>query len=86
MTSAYSTVTVQTETTIDATLFEATKEKAILCSVPIGKPLQNARCYVLNGNGQLVPPDVVGELFIGGEGVSSGYYEQSGRNKYKICT
>jgi amino acid adenylation domain-containing protein/non-ribosomal peptide synthase protein (TIGR01720 family) len=44
---------------------------------PIGRPLPNARIYVLDGDLQLVPPGVVGEIFIGGANVGRGYFRQA---------
>lgn len=41
--------------------------------VPIGTPAPHARCYVLDETVAPVFPDVLGELFIGGAGVASGY-------------
>ncbi|HEY0496346.1 MAG TPA: amino acid adenylation domain-containing protein, partial [Kutzneria sp.] len=46
--------------------------------VPIGTPLDNMRLYVLDADVRLVPPGVVGELFIGGVGVARGYRDQPG--------
>ncbi|MFJ6901725.1 amino acid adenylation domain-containing protein [Streptomyces hokutonensis] len=43
---------------------------------PIGRPLPNARIYILDGDLQLVPPGVVGEMFIGGANVGRGYFRQ----------
>lgn len=41
--------------------------------VAIGKPLDNTTLYVLNPERVPVPVGVAGELYIGGEGVSTGY-------------
>jgi hypothetical protein len=41
--------------------------------VSIGRPLQNTQVYVLDGNGELCPTGVPGELYIGGDGVTRGY-------------
>ncbi|GCE28513.1 hypothetical protein KDA_39970 [Dictyobacter alpinus] len=46
--------------------------------VPLGAPLDNTTLYVLDRVGQLVPPGVPGELFIGGQGVARGYFRQAG--------
>lgn len=42
-------------------------------TMPIGKPFDNVRNYVLNAGMELVPAGVHGELFIGGAGVARGY-------------
>src|SRR5581483_2673610 len=40
---------------------------------PIGRPLPDLQVYVLDGGGQPVPVGVVGELYVGGAGVTRGY-------------
>ncbi len=44
--------------------------------IPIGKPLGNYRCYVVNNALQLQPIGVTGELLIGGAGVAREYLNQ----------
>ncbi|MBR5091319.1 MAG: amino acid adenylation domain-containing protein [Ruminiclostridium sp.] len=41
--------------------------------VPIGKPLTNYKCYVVDKNLNRLPPFIPGELLIAGRGVARGY-------------
>lgn len=41
--------------------------------ITIGAPIANTSVYVLDPYGNLVPEDIPGELYIGGEGVARGY-------------
>ena len=54
-----------TETTIIATMGENLET--------IGRPVANAQCFILNRWLQLLPPNLPGELCIGGQGVTKGY-------------
>ncbi|QDX94309.1 amino acid adenylation domain-containing protein [Brevibacillus laterosporus] len=42
--------------------------------IPVGKPVHNAKLYILDKHMQLLPPGIPGELCIGGEGVGNGYF------------
>ncbi|NML38920.1 amino acid adenylation domain-containing protein [Chitinophaga sp. G-6-1-13] len=42
-------------------------------NIPVGKPIQNMRIYVLNNEQQLCPVGVPGEIFVSGVGVARGY-------------
>ncbi len=44
--------------------------------VPIGKPIQNARVYVLDRTRKLQPAGIVGELYVGGDCVARNYLNQ----------
>ncbi|NIM15786.1 MAG: amino acid adenylation domain-containing protein [Candidatus Aminicenantes bacterium] len=69
-----------TEATIIAAVLEIRRGEeenfVHLSSVPIGIPVGNTRLFVLDKHLRLCPVNVVGELYIGGEGVSAGYLNQ----------
>lgn len=41
--------------------------------IPIGKPINNSTAYILGDNKKLQPIGLVGELYLGGDGISRGY-------------
>jgi amino acid adenylation domain-containing protein len=50
-------------------------------TLPIGSPIKDRLCYVLNENLELQPIGVPGELYIGGIGVSKGYLNRPEKNR-----
>ncbi|MBZ4423347.1 non-ribosomal peptide synthetase, partial [Myxococcus sp. RHSTA-1-4] len=65
-----------TEITVLATWYAVTRPEQAGATVPIGQPAGGTRLYVLDSHGQPAPVGVIGELFVGGDGVARGYVGQ----------
>ncbi|WP_138227057.1 non-ribosomal peptide synthetase [Paenibacillus algicola] len=74
-----------TETTITAAMFEPpagwTSDTELM---PVGRPLGNTTIYILNDSMEPVPPGVYGELYIGGDGIAKGYWDQEELSKERF--
>jgi len=70
----------------DATCFDVTDRTTAEGFVPIGRPLPNVRCYILDGWGEPVPPGVWGELHVGSDGFAAEYLNRPDltRKKYVV--
>jgi amino acid adenylation domain-containing protein len=62
-----------TETTVWSTCYQITDSKA---SILIGKPINNTTIHILDGNNKQLPVGVIGEVGIGGLGVTKGYHNR----------
>ena len=67
-----------TETTVHVTYREMQQRDVGEGGSPIGSRLPDLQLYVLDEVGEPVPVGVVGELYVGGEGVTRGYLNRAG--------
>lgn len=63
-----------TENTTFSTLFDMAGLGDDALTVPIGRPIANSTAYVLDPAGRPLPPGLVGEIWVGGDGVALGYH------------
>ncbi|MFC1416153.1 amino acid adenylation domain-containing protein [Streptacidiphilus cavernicola] len=75
-----------TETTTFAVCHRIDRDPDLGASVPIGSPLQNVELLVMGDDGAPVPAGTPGELWIGGAGVSRGYWQRPELTEQKFVT
>ncbi|MCU7552951.1 amino acid adenylation domain-containing protein, partial [Chitinophagaceae bacterium LB-8] len=73
-----------TETTIGKLLHVVSRDRAYHSLIPIGKPFSNTRVYVLDGQLCLCAVGVSGQLYISGEGLARGYWNNEALTKEKF--
>lgn len=66
-----------TEATVDVSYYQCDFRNEGK-TVPIGKPIDNTRLYILDKNNHIVPVGVPGELYIAGDGLALGYLNNAG--------
>jgi amino acid adenylation domain-containing protein len=72
-----------TEATVWCTVMDLTDWKAE-GRVPIGRPIPGASVYLLDSRRRLVTRGVVGEIYVGGPGVSEGYLDDPAATEEKF--
>ena len=60
----------------DIAYYDTENYRAETGFVPIGRPIQNTKVYILDRQGRLVPQGVAGELHVAGMGMSKGYHHR----------
>ncbi|WP_298553745.1 amino acid adenylation domain-containing protein [uncultured Algibacter sp.] len=70
-----------TEASVWCIAHKIVKENSNNINVPIGKPVANAEIYLLDEKLNLVPIGSVGEIYIGGVGLTKGYINRPDLNK-----
>uniref|UniRef100_UPI00313D0246 amino acid adenylation domain-containing protein n=1 Tax=Pseudomonas sp. TH32 TaxID=2796397 RepID=UPI00313D0246 len=73
-----------TEAAIDVTHWTCREEGK--ASVPIGQPIANLTTYILDAELQPVPAGVIGELYLGGEGLARGYHRRPALTAERFMT
>jgi len=63
-----------TEATVGCACHEITTADPANGPAAIGTPIANTRLYVLDAQRRLLPPGVIGELWIAGDGLADGYF------------
>ncbi|WP_143267284.1 amino acid adenylation domain-containing protein, partial [Amycolatopsis thailandensis] len=76
-----------TEVTLCATQHEIAEAAEAGVALPIGRPLDNTRVYVLDDGLNVVPVGVAGELYVAGAGIARGYVNraQSTAERFVAC-
>jgi iturin family lipopeptide synthetase A/iturin family lipopeptide synthetase C/tyrocidine synthetase-3 len=65
-----------TEATVGCMIHRYDPESDRGTSVSIGRPAANSQVYVLDADRHPVPPGVIGEMYLGGDGLARGYFRQ----------
>ena len=64
-----------TEVAADATCYQLEHDPGE--RVPIGRPIDNVHVRILGPNHELLPPGAIGQLYVGGAGLTPGYTGQA---------
>ncbi|WP_112872345.1 MULTISPECIES: non-ribosomal peptide synthetase, partial [unclassified Photorhabdus] len=74
------------EGTTFTTTYCITALPSVVARIPIGRPIANARIYLLDTYGQPVPLGAIGEIYVGGDGVACGYLNRPDQTAERFLT
>lgn len=82
--SRFANVYGPAECTSVSTYYHCSKEELLtLDEMPIGYPIEGKKLYLINSKGKLCLPSMVGEVYLGGQGLTAGYTKPSlGEGKF----
>jgi amino acid adenylation domain-containing protein len=75
-----------TENTTFSTFYPVPKDHASFVSIPIGRPISNARVYILDPTLRPVPVGESGEIYTAGDGVARGYLNNPAETAEKFLS
>lgn len=64
-----------TETTITSTVYDVPRSDETITALPLGRALPHTQLYLLDPYLRPVPPNVPGEIYVGGECLARGYLD-----------
>ncbi len=70
----------------ETTVWSCVEELSSAQNITIGKAIDNTQLYVLDSNLKLLPIGAVGELYIGGDGLSLGYFKNEELSNQRFIT
>ncbi|RZK13109.1 MAG: amino acid adenylation domain-containing protein [Flavobacterium sp.] len=73
-----------TEATVGCIVHRYDLSNDLSKSVPIGKPIANMQAYILDDNLNPVPQGVIGKLYLSGDGLSLGYWNEKELTEQKF--
>jgi amino acid adenylation domain-containing protein len=74
-----------TEATVGCMIYKFDETKDNRTGVAIGKPIDNARIYILDSHLNPVPPGAPGEIYISGDVLAQGYLNDPEKTAERFC-
>ncbi|WP_168356051.1 non-ribosomal peptide synthetase [Sphingomonas gei] len=75
-----------TETTVHVTAELITRKHALACSRAVGAPIDGWSVYIKDPLGRLLPRGLTGEIYVGGHGLATGYWNNPDENEARFAT